>query len=141
MSRPLLARKDTKAREAALNRAVAARDGHVCRFEVMHRLKVSVKRVSGGGFEVQEDYAWLECGRKGSGDTCHIYRRRECGDVWDNPVVALRGCRTCHDRYDGRTFDGSEVRVPPAREAECYALLVAETKVPPPRRRPEGSRL
>ena len=110
MSRPMLARKDTRADEDRQRRAVRARDGNVCRFEVW---------TAGNG--------WLPCGKKSASDTCHVYPRRECGKAVFHDDVALLGCRDCHDAYDGRTFE-LQVRVPPAREEAAWAVIAASSR-------------
>jgi hypothetical protein len=118
MSRPILARKDTKSAESAQRRAVIARDGKGCRFERL------------------QNEGWFECPRIGT-DCAHIYRRRLCGRAEFHVDVAIRACRECHNRYDKR--EGG-VRVNPAREAQAYRTIVANSKVPPPRQTPEGVR-
>lgn len=118
MSRPLQARKDTRAEESRQRRQCRARDGAIC------RLQKKVGR------------AWVECGAKGSQDTVHIYRRNDCGKVWAHIDVVLNGCRMCHDIYDGRIVDPPYlVRVPLDREGRAYRLIVANSKVVPPRRK------
>ena len=128
MSRPMLARKDTRADEDRQRRAVRARDGNECRFERLH----SNRRGPLGDL-------WYPCGSKSASDTCHIYPRRDCGKAIFHVDVALLGCRDCHDAYDGRTFERT-VRVPPAREEAAWAVIAASSKVLPARRLPTGER-
>ncbi len=129
MSRPLLARKDTKADEDRQRREVRARDGNVCRFEVLK------DGVTGSGYIAR---GWFECGKKSATDTAHIYRRRECGKARWHVDVALLACRDCHTAYDNGL---GGVRVPPDREARAYETICENSKVPPPRQSPEGNRL
>ena len=55
MSRPILARKDTKAEEAAQRRAVIARDGNVCQFE---RARAIESRIAGRPIP---EVTWVPC--------------------------------------------------------------------------------
>jgi 5-methylcytosine-specific restriction endonuclease McrA len=124
--RPLQASTDHKRREAAQSRAVKARDKKdgrpCCRLERRYRSA--------------DGYVWRECGKSGQMDTVHIIPRRQCGNVWDDPAVALTGCRECHDTLDLNIIGEAhfKVRVPYDRALFAWNLVVANTKVPPPAR-------
>lgn len=65
---------------------------------------------------------WERCGRVLSAiQTIHIVRRNECGEFWDDPIVAIVGCFDCHKVYDHRFLGEApfEVRVP--YEPACMA--------------------
>jgi hypothetical protein len=101
--------RDHKSREDKQRRLCRQRDGHECRLEVYRKGK------------------WHECGTSGVCDTVHIYRRDDCGDVWDDPLVVLNGCRLHHDIYDGKILPEHRayepVRVPVLREAAAWRFL------------------
>jgi 5-methylcytosine-specific restriction endonuclease McrA len=117
LSRPILARRDTKSQEDQQRRKVLARDGHVCRFEYLSK------------------GVWAECGSKEATDTSHIYHRRNCGKARFHEDVALRACRPCHTAYD--SYQGA-VRVPADREARAYQTICENSKVKPVRQNLEG---
>ena len=109
LTRPLIAQFATKSAEARFVRLVRERDGFVCRME----------RRRGRG--------WRPCLRHAQ-DTAHIICRRECGREVFHPLVGIRACRRCHDAYD---LHRAGVRVPPARFAAAFRLVVARSKVSP----------
>lgn len=117
--RPVLVSADHKAREQRQARLVRQRDCKngkpVCRFE----------RNDGNG--------WRKCGKVSATDTAHIIPRRQCGKVWDAPEVALLACRECHNNYDGSTST-YRVRAPYLMALDAWAIVVDNTKVPPPAR-------
>ena len=133
MSRPILARKDTKADEAAQRRAVIARDKNICQFE---RARPVVRTNAGQTRIITVN--WFPCGSKNATDTAHVYRRRECAKAAFDPDVAIRACRDCHDAYD-KGLGG--VRVPAHIEERAWRAIVAGSKVLPPRQDLEGRRL
>lgn len=126
MSRPLQTSAEHRRREAAQSRAVKARDKNdgkpCCRLE---------RR-----YHATNGFVWRECGKSGQMDTVHIIPRRQCGDVWDHPDVALTGCRECHDTLDLNIIGEAhfKVRVPYQRAKVAWDLVVTNTKVPPPAR-------
>ncbi len=117
--RPLLSRKDTQRDNARQRREAIARDGTICRFERWSK----------------KERRWIECGRH-STDTAHIYPRRECAGAVSHRDVVLRGCRDCHDAFDGHGDRTLAVRVPPDREAKAFRLISMASKAPVPRRKP-----
>jgi hypothetical protein len=125
LSRPIVARKDTKADEASQRRACIARDGNVCQFE---------REYIG---PLHRSY-WHPCGKKSATDTAHVYRRRECAKAAFHVDVVIRACRDCHDAYDQAK---GGVRVPAYVEERAWRAIVANSKVLPPRQDLEGFRL
>jgi hypothetical protein len=113
MTRPLLARRDTRTEEAAFVRAVRMRDGFTCRMMIWR------------GTVALDQGAWVECGEYAS-DTAHIIKRNDCGKVKFNPIVGIRACRRCHDIYDGRR--PGEVYTPFDRLEAARALVFASNK-------------
>jgi hypothetical protein len=79
--------------------------------------------------------SWVKCGRR-SDHTVHVRRRQDCGRVPDHRDVAIRGCEACHVVLDNNWLGKRPffVRVPPAAELRCYAIVKANSKrvVPEP---------
>ena len=118
MSRPIRKSNDAKRREEKQRLAVRARDAKFgCRFE---------RRLMSG--------KWVPCGKKDAHDTAHLLRRWQCGEVWDDPRVAMLACRTCHNNYDDNVLEGDpiyEVRPPYELQYEAFNFVKANTKTPP----------
>ena len=121
-------RTDTAAAEAAQRKAAIERDGIRCKFQ----------RLSNG--------LWSRC-LSGATETCHIYRRNECGKAIDHVDVVVRGCEHCHDLFDLRVLGKAvetaraTVRVAPEDEERAYRRILEMSKSPPPRRYPNGARI
>jgi hypothetical protein len=81
------------------------------RYEVRKRDRVNGKQVC--LLERLSLDGWKRCGRVAD-QTVHVIRRKQCGEHWDAPEVAILGCEDCHHVYDHRFLGEApfKVRVP-----------------------------
>lgn len=105
-----------KSREAKQRRLVRDRDvlrgeKPCCLMEVLHKGE------------------WIQCGRAGANQTIHIVIRRECGEFWDDPIVAILGCLECHRIYDRNTLGEPKYRVRAPFEPAAQAWVFLLNKV------------
>jgi hypothetical protein len=117
VSRPILARKDTKADEAKQRRLVTERDRNYCKFELL--LKVGGKA------------SWVMCGRNAT-DTAHVIRRHQCCKARFMPEVAIRACRECHNAFDRNVLGERgllDVRVNPEFLKRAVEVVNQHSKV------------
>lgn len=103
------AKRRPAGKAVAQRMAVMVRSGGQCEFEVFRQLDGYLGPI------------FTRCFRQGS-ETAHIVRRVKCGDAIYDPDVALFGCETCHDVFDGRR-KGDKVRVPAEAFARCVAAI------------------
>lgn len=73
--------------------------------------------------EIEVDGGWWTCGRAQANQTIHIIRRNECGEFWDDPIVAILGCLQCHRILDRNYLSKPKFRVRVPWDAACAAYL------------------
>lgn len=107
------ASREQKNREAKQRRIVRERD-----VERGERPRCLMEKFVGG--------RWRQCGKLGANQTIHIVKRDNCGDYWDEPIVAILGCLECHRTYDLNYLGKPKyrVRVPFEPAANAWVFLL-----------------
>lgn len=63
-------------------------------------------------------------------NVAHIYGRPKCGKARDAREVVVHACKTCHDRWDGRSHKGPAVDVPVRFKRAAWDAILAASKLP-----------